>query len=496
MMQKTFAAMSSRDSLRRCFSLPSQPCVRRAASVGAGLLVAFTLAGAQLWSNPDLVTKGRYAVAAPGFACAPGDTFWLVLMRDEGAWHQVECYWNAGDFWQGPLAISPPDSLPEFEPPRASQDPQGNVRVVWSSGWRQLWPPEVWGTILATIRDSVGWHSPDTAHVTSGYWPHGMDFAYDHAGVVYMPYQSDGGFGTTASSVACYLKWIDGQWLGAYGLAGGLQDFALLPEAAPAPDSGLWAVLYHTRYSLSAVEVYRIADSSSSLRFTFPAPSNSPHAIATDSSGRVWVLYGSGGSIRWVRIEDDALADSGVVTMQADTSAPSMTVDHAGAVWAAWRRGRALMASYDSGLRWTEPEVVSESASALVGIVSDSVGLMHVAFSTVHDDSTYLYVTHRLEPAALQAGKTHEPASPTVAVLSGNPAANAQTIRFSLPVRTQVDAHISDITGRTTASLASGTVGPGSYEVVWDVRAVPSGIYFLQFSAPGHRETRRLVVVR
>ena len=79
---------------------------------------------------------------------------------------------------------------------------------------------------------------------------------------------------------------------------------------------------------------------------------------------------------------------------------------------------------------------------------------------------------------------------------------NAETIiGFRLGVETDVAIRIFDAAGRAVRLLTAGRFNPGGFELTWDGRddggrAVSSGVYFYHLSAPGHRATRSMVLLR
>ncbi len=84
---------------------------------------------------------------------------------------------------------------------------------------------------------------------------------------------------------------------------------------------------------------------------------------------------------------------------------------------------------------------------------------------------------------------------------SPNPFNPSTTIAFVLPVDAQVDLVVFAPDGRRVATLASGRFGAGRNEVVWNGcndagKQVASGVYFYRIEVNGHREARRMVLVR
>jgi hypothetical protein len=55
---------------------------------------------------------------------------------------------------------------------------------------------------------------------------------------------------------------------------------------------------------------------------------------------------------------------------------------------------------------------------------------------------------------------------------------------------------IYDVLGREVAVLVDGVQAPGQQEVVFDARALPSGVYFYRLHAGSFVQTRRMVLVK
>jgi hypothetical protein len=89
---------------------------------------------------------------------------------------------------------------------------------------------------------------------------------------------------------------------------------------------------------------------------------------------------------------------------------------------------------------------------------------------------------------------------------SPNPARGGTAVRFSLPEACRVELTVYNILGQSVATLASGTRGPGTHDIPWNLqdrtgRALSSGCYFYRLeavSADGDRrygQTRNMVIL-
>jgi len=139
----------------------------------------------------------------------------------------------------------------------------------------------------------------------------------------------------------------------------------------------------------------------------------------------------------------------------------------------------------DTSWVWTVPD-----------IRSDSCRIVAIAYGPgwQYDESDTCF---RIAPVGVE----EQPPEPTYETkLVGafpNPLTDATSIRFELSRQSQVSIRICDVSGRTAATLAEGVMKPGVYHRDWEVApTVPNGIYFLEFSAAGLRESRKLILTR
>jgi hypothetical protein len=77
-----------------------------------------------------------------------------------------------------------------------------------------------------------------------------------------------------------------------------------------------------------------------------------------------------------------------------------------------------------------------------------------------------------------------------------NPATSEMRISYSVPKRSNVVLSAFDITGKEIAQIASEAHDAGSYETVWDSRALASGSYILKLTACGMSVTKVVEVVK
>lgn len=77
-----------------------------------------------------------------------------------------------------------------------------------------------------------------------------------------------------------------------------------------------------------------------------------------------------------------------------------------------------------------------------------------------------------------------------------NPATSEMHISYSIPKSGDVSLSIFDITGKEIARIASEAHDGGSYETLWDARAVPTGSYILKLSACGESMTKVVEIMK
>lgn len=99
----------------------------------------------------------------------------------------------------------------------------------------------------------------------------------------------------------------------------------------------------------------------------------------------------------------------------------------------------------------------------------------------------------------LQPTTVHEPA-----VVEGyrlrqnypNPFNPSTRIGFELPAGSYVSLRVFDILGKEVATLLEGYRAAGRYEVIFDARALSSGIYFYTLTAGSFQSSRKMLLTR
>jgi hypothetical protein len=77
-----------------------------------------------------------------------------------------------------------------------------------------------------------------------------------------------------------------------------------------------------------------------------------------------------------------------------------------------------------------------------------------------------------------------------------NPFNPATTIRYNLPVTSDVRLIVYDILGRNIATLVEGQTPAGTHTVNWQADNLPSGVYFFTIKAGDLSHTKRMVLLK
>lgn len=93
-------------------------------------------------------------------------------------------------------------------------------------------------------------------------------------------------------------------------------------------------------------------------------------------------------------------------------------------------------------------------------------------------------------------GEVEQPSRLTLDQNYPNPFNPDTRIRFTLPVAGQVQLTISDILGRSMATLISETMPAGTHDATFNAASLPSGVYFYQLRFNGQTLTRKMTVVK
>jgi hypothetical protein len=77
-----------------------------------------------------------------------------------------------------------------------------------------------------------------------------------------------------------------------------------------------------------------------------------------------------------------------------------------------------------------------------------------------------------------------------------NPFNNSTTIKFYLPIQTEVSLAIYNSLGEKIITLHNGLLKTGFHSYQWNADLAGSGIYFYRLSANGFTETRKIILIK
>ena len=77
-----------------------------------------------------------------------------------------------------------------------------------------------------------------------------------------------------------------------------------------------------------------------------------------------------------------------------------------------------------------------------------------------------------------------------------NPFNPSTTIKYSIPVDTQVKIAVYDMLGKEVATLVNERKDIGTYEAMWDASGVPSGIYFCKIVTDQFQEVQKMTLLK
>ena len=133
----------------------------------------------------------------------------------------------------------------------------------------------------------------------------------------------------------------------------------------------------------------------------------------------------------------------------------------------------------------------------------DSLDLTLVDLDPTLDPGAFhIYTSQRITPpeaGLITVDVEDETAVPEALRLDPNypnPFNPATTIRYALAEAGPVRLGVFDVLGRRVATLAEGFQPPGTHEVIFDARHLPSGPYFYRLQAADRIETRRMLLVK
>jgi hypothetical protein len=77
-----------------------------------------------------------------------------------------------------------------------------------------------------------------------------------------------------------------------------------------------------------------------------------------------------------------------------------------------------------------------------------------------------------------------------------NPFNPSTTIRYQLPVASEVKLEVYDVLGKKIATLVNERQSAGAYQVVWNASGLSSGTYFYRLQAGTFTQTKKMILVK
>jgi YD repeat-containing protein len=84
----------------------------------------------------------------------------------------------------------------------------------------------------------------------------------------------------------------------------------------------------------------------------------------------------------------------------------------------------------------------------------------------------------------------------TLGPVTPNPGGGDRRIAFSIATAGHVSLRVTDVAGRSVATLFDRTLMPGRYNVAFSSARWPGGVYFYRLESAGRSRTGRLIVER
>ncbi len=69
-------------------------------------------------------------------------------------------------------------------------------------------------------------------------------------------------------------------------------------------------------------------------------------------------------------------------------------------------------------------------------------------------------------------------------------------IKFDIPGLLNTKVVVYDILGKEVATLVNSKLNPGTYEVDFDAKDLPGGVYFYRLETESFTETKKMLIVK
>ncbi|MBT3234024.1 MAG: T9SS type A sorting domain-containing protein [Calditrichaeota bacterium] len=245
-----------------------------------------------------------------------------------------------------------------------------------------------------------------------------------------------------------------------------------------------------------------------------------------DSNSDLWFLFVAY-SLRNVReiclqklsVDGERLfGDQGLLleNVRSDGSRLIMQPDHDGGMWISWMDSvddrfsepRTLHLDADGNILGVE---VNENLVSYRGTLSfegsyerptgASYGVLfpNNCYSVIYNVGQHS-ICYRGQcfgnPNGVSQSNLLEPVEFSLDNIYPNPFNSSIRLSYGLPVATDVNINIYDLTGRLVDVLVSGSVKAGNHTAVWDAHDISSGIYMCRLEANGVSKSRKLILTK
>jgi len=136
--------------------------------------------------------------------------------------------------------------------------------------------------------------------------------------------------------------------------------------------------------------------------------------------------------------------------------------------------------------------LADQSISMNTGATLNGRALARIAAVTIEGSTV-------TRPSLVTTSVDNDEMLPEVAVLSQNfpnPFNPSTTIKYQLPVTSQVKLAVTDMLGQEVSVLVDGVQNAGDYQLAWDARNYASGIYFYRLEAGSSVSVRRMLYLK
>tara|TARA_B100000959_G_C14593955_1_gene465230 strand:- start:120 stop:629 length:510 start_codon:yes stop_codon:yes gene_type:complete len=77
-----------------------------------------------------------------------------------------------------------------------------------------------------------------------------------------------------------------------------------------------------------------------------------------------------------------------------------------------------------------------------------------------------------------------------------NPFNPTTTLKLEMPLSGEMNVEVYNLLGQSVATLASGYMDAGKYNLTWDASNASSGMYFVKAQANGFTKTQKLMLIK